>query len=34
MKIAVIADIHENYHNLVEALKLVETEKCETILAL
>ena len=34
MKIAVLWDIHENFHNLVEALKIIESEKCDTILAL
>jgi len=32
MKIAVISDIHENYHNLVEALKGIEHENCEALL--
>jgi len=34
MKIAVISDIHENYHNLVEALKIIEGEECNVILGL
>jgi putative phosphoesterase len=34
MKIAVIADIHENAHNLIEAIKMIEVEKCEVLLCL
>lgn len=34
MKIAVISDIHENAHNLIQAIKLIENEKCEVIFCL
>ncbi len=34
MKIAVISDIHENFHNLILALKEIKSLKCEKILFL
>jgi len=34
MKIAVLSDIHENYHNLALALERIETEKVEQVLFL
>jgi len=32
MKIAVVSDVHENFHNLIEVLKIIESEGCEVIL--
>ncbi|NDK09218.1 metallophosphoesterase family protein [Candidatus Gracilibacteria bacterium] len=34
MKIAVISDIHENTHNLIQAIKIIEEEKCDVIICL
>jgi putative phosphoesterase len=34
MKIAVISDIHENSHNLIQALEIIQTEKCEILFCL
>ncbi|MFA5994155.1 MAG: metallophosphoesterase [Parcubacteria group bacterium] len=34
MKIAIISDIHENFHNIILALKRIEQEKCEQIIFL
>ena len=34
MKIAIISDIHENFHNLIQAFKKIEQEKCEQIIFL
>ncbi len=34
MKIAVISDIHENVHNLIQAIKIIEEEKCEVLFCL
>lgn len=34
MKIAVISDIHENIHNLIQATKMIKQEKCEVIFCL
>lgn len=34
MKIAVISDIHENFHNLILALQEIETRKCDYIICL
>jgi predicted phosphodiesterase len=34
MKIAVIADIHENAHNLIQAINIIEKEKCEVLFCL
>lgn len=34
MKIAIISDIHENFHNLILALEEIERQNCEQILCL
>lgn len=34
MKIAIISDIHENFHNLILALQSIEEQNCEYILCL
>lgn len=34
MKIAVISDIHENTHNLIQALEIIKTEKCDILFCL
>lgn len=34
MKIAVISDIHENVHNLIQAIEMIEKEKCEVLFCL
>lgn len=34
MKVAIISDIHENYHNLFQALERIETQNVERILCL
>ncbi|NOZ44407.1 MAG: metallophosphoesterase family protein [bacterium] len=34
MKIAVIADVHDNYYGLLEALKVIKQNRCEQILFL
>ena len=34
MRVAIISDIHENFHNLIIALKEIEKEECEQIIFL
>jgi uncharacterized protein len=34
MKLAIISDIHENFHNLVLALEEIEKRKCSQIICL
>lgn len=34
MKVAVISDIHENVHNLIEAIQMIESEKCDILFCL
>lgn len=34
MKIAVISDIHENAHNLIQAVQIIEAEKCDVLFCL
>lgn len=34
MKIAIISDIHENFHNIILALRKIEQERCEQVIFL